>query len=78
MGRSMCKYVEDVSLILKRKIRTGSSLHSGWSLARDHIGGDLADPCGVIADFCSVIACTVGYVAIGDSAGADADRCMTP
>ena len=33
-----------------------SSLHSGWSLAWDHVRGDIDDPCGAIADFCGVIA----------------------
>ena len=40
-----------------------SSLHSGLSLAWDHIRGDIDDPCGAIADFCGVIA--------------GADRCAT-
>ena len=31
-----------------------SSFHSGWSLAWDHVRGDIDDPCGVIADFCGV------------------------
>ena len=33
-----------------------SSLHSGWSLAWDHIRGDIEDSCGAIADFCGVVA----------------------
>ena len=33
-----------------------SSLHSGRSLAWDHVCGDIDDPSGVIADFCGVIA----------------------
>ena len=33
-----------------------SSLHSGQSLAWDHVRGDIDDPCGAIADFCGVIA----------------------
>ena len=33
-----------------------SSLHSGRSLAWDHVRGDIDDPCGAIADFCEVIA----------------------
>ena len=32
------------------------SLHSGRSLAWDHVRGDIDDPCGAIADFCGVIA----------------------
>ena len=32
-----------------------SSLHSGWSLAWDHVRGDIDDPCGVIDDFCGLI-----------------------
>ena len=31
-------------------------LHSGRSLAWDHVRGDIDDPCGAMADFCSVIA----------------------
>ena len=53
-----------------------SSLHSGWSLAWDHIRGDIDDPCGAIADFCGVIADPCGVVAIpeaiGGRAGTDA------
>ena len=33
-----------------------SSLHSGRSLAWDHVREDIDDPCGAIADFCGVIA----------------------
>ena len=33
-----------------------SSLHSGRSLAWDHVRGDNNDPSGAIADFCGVIA----------------------
>ena len=33
-----------------------SSLHSGRSLAWDHVFGDIDDPCGVIANFCGAIA----------------------
>ena len=33
-----------------------SSIHSGWSLAWDHVRSDIDDPCGAIADFCGVIA----------------------
>ena len=32
-----------------------SSLHSGRSLAWDHVRDDIVDPCGAIADFCGVI-----------------------
>ena len=42
-----------------------SSLHSGLSLAWDHVRGDIDDPCGAIADFCGVIADPCGVVAIG-------------
>ena len=49
-----------------------SSLHSGWSLAWDHVRGAIADFCGVVADFCGVVADPCGAVAIGDRAGADA------
>ena len=60
-----------------------SSLHSGRSLALDHVRGDIDNPCGAIADFCGVIAdfCGViadpgGVVAIPEAIG-DADRCAT-
>ena len=33
-----------------------SSLHSGRSLAWDHIRGDIVDPCGVIADLRGIVA----------------------
>ena len=50
-----------------------SSLHSGWSLAWDHVRGDIDDPCGAIADFCRVIAefCRV----IANFCGVIADFC---
>ena len=58
-----------------------SSLHSGQSLAWDHVRGDIDDPCGAIADFCGVIAdfCRVIVIteAIDGRAGTDADRCAT-
>ena len=54
-----------------------SSLHSGRSLAWDHIRGDTDDLCGAIADFCGVVADPCGAVAIGGHAGADAVRCAT-
>ena len=63
-----------------------SSLHSEWNLARDHVRGDIDDPCGanpdfcgVIADFCGVIADPCGVVAIPEAIGgpAGADRCAT-
>ena len=41
-----------------------SSLHSGWSLAWDHVRGDIDDPCGAITDFCGVIADPCGGVTI--------------
>ena len=37
------------------KEQSYSSLHSGQSLAWDHVRGDIDDPCGAIADFCGVI-----------------------
>ena len=46
-----------------------SSLHSGWSLAWDHVRGDIDDPCGIIADFCGVIANPCGVVAIPEAIG---------
>ena len=56
-----------------------SSLHSGWNLARNHVRGDIDDPCGAIADFCGVIADQCGVVAIPEAIGgrAVADRCAT-
>ena len=50
-----------------------SSLHSGRSLARDHVRGDIDDPCGAIADFCGVIADFCGVIA--DFCGVIADPC---
>ena len=50
-----------------------SSLHSGRSLAWDHVCGDIDDPCGVIADFCGAIADFCG--AIADFCGVIADFC---
>ena len=48
-----------------------SCLHSGWSLAWDHVRGDIDDPCGdiddpcgAIAEFCGVIAYPCGVVTI--------------
>ena len=59
-----------------------SSLHSGRSLAWDHVRGDIDDPCGAIADFYGIIADFCGVItdpcsvvaipeAIGGRAGAD-------
>ena len=55
-----------------------SSLHSGRSLAWDHVRGDIDDPCGAIADFCGVISDPCGIVAIPDVIGgrAVADAAM--
>ena len=50
-----------------------SSHHSGQSLARDHVRGDIDDPCGAIADFCGVIADFCGVIA--DFCGVIADPC---
>ena len=47
-----------------------SSLHSGRSLAWDHIRGDIDNPCGAIADFCGVIADPCGVVAIPEATAA--------
>ena len=46
-----------------------SSLHSGRSLAWDHVRGDIDDPCSAIADFCGVIADPCGVVAIPEAIG---------
>ena len=79
----VCKYLYMLSVISDDRGGAGpplefffqeqsySSLHSGRSLARDHVRGDIDDPfgaiadfCGVIADFCGVIADPCGVVAI--------------
>ena len=46
-----------------------SNLHSGRSIAWDHIRGDIDNPCGAIADFCGVIADPCGIVAIPEAIG---------
>ena len=46
-----------------------SSLHSGRSLAWDHVHGDIDNPCGAIADFCGVIADPCGVAAIPEVIG---------
>ena len=53
-----------------------SSLHSGQSLAWNHVRGDIDDPCcaianlcGVIANFCGIIADPCGVVAIPKTIG---------
>ena len=50
-----------------------SSLHSGRSLAWDHVRGDIDYPCGAIANFCGVIADFCGVIA--DFCGVIADFC---
>ena len=54
-------------------------LHSGRSLAWDHVRADIDDPCSAIADFCGVIADPCGVVAIPEAIGgsAGADLCAT-
>ena len=65
-----------------------SSLHSGRSLAWDHVRGNIDDPgggitdfCRVIANFCEVIAdpCGIAVIpeAIGGCLGSNADHCVT-
>ena len=56
-----------------------SSLHSGQSLAWDHVRGDIDNPCGAIAYFCGVITDPCGVVAIPEAIGGRtvADRCAT-
>ena len=81
-----------VTLFLEEKFQRGehsySSLHSGWSLALDHVRGNIDDPGGAITDFCRVIAnfceviadpCGVAVIpeAIGDCLGSNADHCVT-
>ena len=46
-----------------------SSLHSGRSLAWDHVRGDIDDPCVAIADFCQIIADPCGVVTIPEEIG---------
>ena len=46
-----------------------SSLHSGGSLAWDHVRGVINDPCGTIVDFCGVIADSCCVVAIPEAIG---------
>ena len=41
-------------------------------MARDHVHGDIDDPCGAIADFCGVIADPCGVVAIPEAIGVHA------
>ena len=49
-----------------------SSLHSGRSLAGDHVRGNIDDPRGSIADFCEVIAIPAALSrSLRQSAGAD-------
>ena len=55
-----------------------------WSLAWDHLCGDIDDICGITADFCEVIAdpwLPAKFLripeAIGGRAVGDADRCAT-
>ena len=49
-----CSYKSPLEFFFQEQ--SYSSLHSGWSLAWDHVRGDIDDPCGAIADFCGVIA----------------------
>ena len=51
------------------KEQSYSSLHSGRSLAWDHIRGNIDNPCGVIADFCGVIANPCGVLTIPEAIG---------
>ena len=54
------------------------SLHSARSLAWDHSGSDIDYPCGVIANFCGVIADPAALLrSLRRSAVADANRCTT-
>ena len=47
-----------------------SSLHSGRSLAWDHVRGDIDNPCGAIVDFCGVVAIpeAIGGRTVADAA----------
>ena len=51
-----------------------SSLHSGRSLAWDHVHGNIDDPCGAIANFCGVIANLCSVVAIPEAVADAATR----
>ena len=72
MGR-----IHDAPLEFVFREQSYSSLHSGWSLAWDHVRGDIDDPCGAITDFFGVIADPCGVVAIPEAIGGCtvADRC---
>ena len=56
-----------------------SNLHSGQSLAWDHVRGDIDDPCIIIANFCGVIGNPCIIVTIPEAIGglAVADLCAT-
>ena len=84
----MCKiyrfYCQSPPLEFFFQEQSYSSLHSGQSLAWDHVRGDIDDPssaiadfCGVITYFCGVIADPCGVVAISEAMGGNADRCAT-
>ena len=55
-----------------------SSLHSGQSLAWDHVRGDIDDPCSAIADYCGVIADPGGVIAIPEALSRSLRRSVTP
>ena len=83
VAESMYKYLQ-TPLEFFFQEQSYSSLHSGRSLAWDHVRGDTDDPCGAIADFCGVVAdfCAVfadpcGAVTIGGRRCDDAVRCAT-
>ena len=46
-----------------------SSLHSGRSLAWNHVRGNIDDPCGAMSNFCEVIADPCFVVAIPEAIG---------
>ena len=53
-GNSYC--ISEAHLEYFFQEQSYSSLHSGRSLAWDHVRCDIDDPCDAIADFCVVIA----------------------
>ena len=73
----------DVSLVVHTPLefffqeQSYSSLHSGQSLAWDHVCGDIDDICGVIANFCGVTADPCGDRRPHGRRCGDVDRCAT-
>ena len=75
----ICKFDAPLEFVFQEQ--SYSSLHSGQSLAWDHVRSNTDDPCGVIANFCRVITdpCDVAIPkAIGGRRCGKANRCATP